>query len=185
MYTTTIFTLALPLALNVLPIQALSTPKREKFRSIKFEARNIPHTRSLQTRQAGQAIINVTDESDLQVRYIVWGHIFHGIDFISKVYDGSLRWRAESVITKNLAHLSLTIFLELKLAVDTGSSDLWVHTPNKLTTTGETGIALNISYGVGSASGIIVSGPVRLGDFFVPEQGQYYAIFLFVIYPIF
>ncbi|KIM88482.1 hypothetical protein PILCRDRAFT_85591 [Piloderma croceum F 1598] len=59
---------------------------------------------------------------------------------------------------------------ELILAVDTGSSDLWVHTPYQLNITSQTDIAINLSYGIGSASGQIVYGPMYLGAFFVPEQ---------------
>lgn len=61
---------------------------------------------------------------------------------------------------------------DLSLAVDTGSSDLWVHVPNQLVTTSETDVIVNLSYGIGSASGQVVYGPALLGDFSVLEQGN-------------
>jgi hypothetical protein len=69
----------------------------------------------------------------------------------------------------------LTVLLaELVLAIDTGSSDLWIHTPNTLNITSHTDTVINLNYGIGSASGTVVYGPTHLGDFFVPQQGQIY-----------
>jgi hypothetical protein len=66
------------------------------------------------------------------------------------------------------------VIVELALAIDTGSSDLWIRTPNNLNITSQTDITINLNYGIGSASGKVVYGPAYLGDFMVPQQGQHY-----------
>lgn len=62
--------------------------------------------------------------------------------------------------------------LDLVVAVDTGSSDLWVHTNAPLKTTKRTDIEIKLSYGIGSAAGNVVYGPTCLGDYCIAEQGQ-------------
>lgn len=70
------------------------------------------------------------------------------------------------------------MIVELLLAVDTGSSDLWIHTPKSLNATSQTQVAVNLSYGIGSASGKIAYGPMYIGDYFIPQQGaMHYTVF--------
>ncbi|KZP14519.1 acid protease [Athelia psychrophila] len=56
------------------------------------------------------------------------------------------------------------------LAVDTGSSDLWVHVQDRLETNSETDIDITLNYGIGSASGNVVYGVADLGKYAVPSQ---------------
>ena len=86
--------------------------------------------------------------------------------------------QGQSHLHLNLVSFLTSISTDLILAVDTGSSDLWVHTPNIFKITSKTDVAINLSYGIGSASGKVVYGPIGLGGFLVPEQGE---IFLYGI----
>ncbi|KZP08013.1 hypothetical protein FIBSPDRAFT_1052629 [Athelia psychrophila] len=58
------------------------------------------------------------------------------------------------------------------LAVDTGSSDHWVHVhvQDQLKTISETDIDITLNYGIGSASGNAVYGAADLGEYAVPSQ---------------
>jgi hypothetical protein len=84
MLTTSLSTLALPLAFSVLSTRALSMPLQEdlqqppEFRSVQLETQSRTHSASLITRDANHtkdALIDITNESDMEV----WSYLVHSL----------------------------------------------------------------------------------------------------------
>jgi len=59
---------------------------------------------------------------------------------------------------------------EVRVIIDTGSSDLWVNFPSAVPTTTDTGKSLSLTYAIGSAGGDIVTAPAQFGNFTVDDQ---------------
>ncbi|KAH8103963.1 aspartic peptidase domain-containing protein [Cristinia sonorae] len=59
---------------------------------------------------------------------------------------------------------------EFPIQLDTGSSDVWVMPPFKLNTTRDTKIPVELTFGIGKASGNISFAPMELGNYKVKEQ---------------
>ncbi|EJD48410.1 acid protease [Auricularia subglabra TFB-10046 SS5] len=54
--------------------------------------------------------------------------------------------------------------------LDTGSSDLWVHTNRGISGAHTTGLTYNMTYGIGYAYGNIITAPVEFAGFELPRQ---------------
>ena len=84
MLTTSLSTLALPLAFSVLSTRALSMPLQEdlqqppEFRSVRLETQSRTHSTSLITRDANHTkntLIDIINESDMEV----WSYLVHSL----------------------------------------------------------------------------------------------------------
>ena len=79
--------------------------------------------------------------------------------------------QGKSSISSNLS--SEIYSAEFRLLLDTGSSDLWVKTPQTpLKVLNDSGISTNISYVKGFISGPIQFAEVKLGQYTIPSQGE-------------
>ncbi|KII87031.1 hypothetical protein PLICRDRAFT_663523 [Plicaturopsis crispa FD-325 SS-3] len=56
------------------------------------------------------------------------------------------------------------------LQLDTGSSDLWLHSPTPVNTTNTTDTLITLTYGLGSAAGKVDYASLAIGDYTIPEQ---------------
>ncbi|KII87068.1 hypothetical protein PLICRDRAFT_243487 [Plicaturopsis crispa FD-325 SS-3] len=56
------------------------------------------------------------------------------------------------------------------LQLDTGSSDLWVHSATRINTMRSTGTPVSLAYGSGSATGTVDYAAFSIGDYTIPEQ---------------
>lgn len=60
---------------------------------------------------------------------------------------------------------------EFPIQLDTGSSDVWVKTPFPIAIQNQTDIQVNLTFGIGQASGVVGFTEMKLGDYTVPQQG--------------
>lgn len=63
------------------------------------------------------------------------------------------------------------LLLDFSLQLDTGSSDLWLHSPTPVNTTNTTDTLITLTYGLGSAAGKVDYASLAIGDYTIPEQG--------------
>ncbi|KAG1749656.1 aspartic peptidase domain-containing protein [Suillus paluster] len=144
------FALALVVSGKLLESNALAI-NRDHSIGFSFNAYHKPTNDASSTNMTFGTLISVTSESDLE--------------YLGKVnVGGQGKWCILSGATFT------DIFdLDFNLVIDTGSSDLWV-TGQQIKIDKNTSDKLNLTYGIGSASGNIAYTTVRLGTYEVQNQ---------------
>lgn len=74
-----------------------------------------------------------------------------------------------------LAFGTLTAVLDFTVLLDTGSTDLWVNSRGlELMLTNTTDLPMTELYGRGEVHGTVQFAELRVGEYVVPSQGEYY-----------
>ena len=147
------------------------------FNPITFQARPRDSRHILSSRDNLKTGFNLSNDNNLQVLVLTNSECVTTlfIPFVQYYTEVSIGGQSNSTlhfVFLRLMVLSTQNILDITLSIDTGSSDLLVHSNYPLITTNRTNIPVNISYAIGSASGNIVFGPACIGGYCIPEQGN-------------
>lgn len=95
--------------------------------------------------------------------------VLHTSLSVHKVHrKGEHRWPRYPASSSS--RIRLSFISDFTLLIDTGSSDLWVTSSQKIKLNSTTNTTVNLTYGLGSAYGNIVYAPVSFGDYQVDNQ---------------
>jgi predicted aspartyl protease len=113
--------------------------------------------------------------------------------FSSGAGAGGLTKRANTTVAitnkanaQYIANITLAR-VDLRVLLDTGSSDLWVNFPGTAPTTTDLGKSVSLNYAIGAASGNVHTAQLQFDSFVIPDQAfcEFPLVLFLIIFVLF